>query len=242
MNVLPVDSTAVFTTPEVFVPGDGPRLNYRLYKPALQPGAKVPLVLFLHGSGECGSDNRSQLVHCVPALVSYLRAKDAKAIVVAPQCQSMQDGWVDIDCIRRRAAMPAEPTRTMKGVIGLLDSMVASGMVDASRVYVTGLSLGGFGTWDLIQRRAQSFAAAMPLCGGGDVSLAPKLAGLPIWVFHGEKDPAVPVECSREMVRAIDAAGGRKILYSETPGAGHDIWTAAYSDEAVWDWLFEQRK
>ena len=242
MKVLSIDETAVLTTPEVFVASDGFRLNYRKYSPAIQPGTKVPLVLFMHGAGERGGDNRAQLVHGVPGLVTYLRQTGTPAIVIAPQCPAEPTKWVEVDWGKTSHTMPSEPSRPMKAVLELLDKALASGKVDLDRVYVTGISMGGYATWDIIQRRASDFAAAMPLCGGGDTSLAPRLVNLPLWVFHGEKDGAVPVCRSRDMVAAIKSAGGTKVKYSETPGAGHDIWTAAYSDKEVWDWFFSNRR
>jgi predicted peptidase len=101
--------------------------------------------------------------------------------------------------------------------------------------------MGGYGTWDLAARRPELFAAAVPICGGGDVKMADKLAKVPIWVFHGDKDGAVPVERSREMIAAIEKAGG-KPKYTEYKGVGHDSWTATYRDPKVIAWLFEQKR
>ncbi len=242
MKVLSIDEAAVFTTPEVHVASDGFRLNYRRYSPVVQPGTKVPLVLFMHGAGERGDDNHAQLVHGVPALVTYLRTTNTPAIVIAPQCPAAPGQWVEVNWGNPSHTMPAEPSRPMKAVFELLDKEMASGKVDPDRVYVTGISMGGYATWDILQRRGADFAAAMPLCGGGDLALAPRLVDIPLWVFHGEKDDAVPVCRSRDMVAAIKAAGGTKVQYRETPGAGHDIWTAAYSEKEVWNWLFSNRK
>jgi predicted peptidase len=112
--------------------------------------------------------------------------------------------------------------------------------VDPARIYLTGLSMGGYGTWDLAARQPERFAAILPICGGGDEATTARLAKLPIWCFHGDADTVVPVERSRTMIAAVRAASGSP-KYSELPGVGHDSWTPAYRDPAVLDWLFTQK-
>ena len=112
--------------------------------------------------------------------------------------------------------------------------------IDATRLYVTGLSMGGYGTWDALQRYPDRFAAAVPICGGGDVKQAKKIAQIPIWAFHGDKDTAVPVERTRSMIAALKEAGGMP-KYTEYPDVGHDSWTATYKDPALHEWMFAQR-
>lgn len=113
--------------------------------------------------------------------------------------------------------------------------------VDPDRVSLTGISMGGFGAWDLAARIPERFAALVPICGGGDEATAVKRAGLPIWCFHGADDTVVVPERSRRMIAAVRAAGGRP-RFSELAGVGHDSWTPAYRDPAVLDWLFGQRR
>ena len=113
--------------------------------------------------------------------------------------------------------------------------------IDSDRLYVTGLSMGGFGTFELTTRYPDVFAAAAPICGGGDPTKAKTLSALPVWVFHGDADRVVPVGFSRSMVKAIETAGG-KPKYTEYPGVGHDCWTATYADPAFHDWLFAQTR
>jgi len=122
-----------------------------------------------------------------------------------------------------------------------LESKVKSMPIDRNRIYITGLSMGGYGTWDAISRKPNYFTAALPLCGGADVKQASKLLKLPIWTIHGDKDRAIPVSRSRDIVKALKDAGG-KITYTEHPGAGHNIWSRTYSDKKVLDWLFSQKK
>ncbi|MFM7076434.1 MAG: dienelactone hydrolase family protein [Planctomycetaceae bacterium] len=113
--------------------------------------------------------------------------------------------------------------------------------MDTDRIYLTGLSMGGYGAWDMAARMPDRFAALLPVCGGGDEATAAKLVGLPVWCFHGDADTAVPVGRSRAMIEALRAVGGDP-RYSELAGVGHDAWTPAYRDRAVLEWLFEQRR
>lgn len=113
--------------------------------------------------------------------------------------------------------------------------------IDPDRLYITGLSMGGFGTWDAIQRKPDLFAAAVPICGGGDVSKASHITKIPIWVFHGAEDNLVNPKWSRDMVEAIKRAGGNP-KYTEYPGVGHHSWVPAYSDPELFEWLFSQKK
>jgi predicted peptidase len=123
----------------------------------------------------------------------------------------------------------------------LLDNLPKLFSVDPDRIYITGLSMGGYGTWDALQRKPDYFAAAIPICGGGDVNGAEKMKDVPIWAFHGDADGAVKVSRSRDMIEALKAAGG-KPKYTEYPGGGHDSWTATYKNPEVMAWLFEQKR
>lgn len=129
----------------------------------------------------------------------------------------------------------------MRMAMELLDKIMADKHIDKNRIYVTGLSMGGFATWEILQRESAKFAAAMPVCGGADLRYANQMLNLPLWVFHGDADATVPVKRSRDMVAAINSAGGHA-KYTEYPGVGHDAWRKTYSDPAVWDWLFSEIK
>jgi len=229
------------TTPEVFKAPSGETLNYRLYLPKNIPAdKKLPLVLFLHGAGERGTNNVSQLKHGVMSIIRYGSDSNNPAILLVPQCPDNQQ-WVNVPWGAKSHTMPPEPSLPMRLALALLREKMASLPVDPARVYVTGVSMGGYGTWDAVQREPSLFAAAMPVCGGGDTACAPALKGIPIWTFHGDKDGAVPVERSRDMFQALTACGG-KVQYREYPGAGHDVWTRTYSDPSVLAWLFAQRR
>jgi predicted peptidase len=217
-------------------------LPYRIYLPPdLKPGEKVPLVLFFHGAGERGSDNVLQLHHGIPSLLDYVRKTGTPALIIAPQCPvGMQ--WVNVPWGGDSHDMPKEPSKPMHAALELLQQSIRDLPADPQRIYVTGISMGGFGTWDLIQREPGLFAAALPICGGGDTDKASKLKNLPIWAFHGDQDTTVKTQRSRDMVEAVKKKGSTVIQYTEYPGVAHNSWTQTYANDEVLKWLFEQRK
>jgi predicted peptidase len=242
LGLLPLQAEKPETAfePRTFQDGDF-TLPYRIYVPPnLQPGQKVPLVLFFHGAGERGDNNIRQLHHAIPGLFSYIQKHAIPAIVVAPQCPTGMQ-WVNVPWGGLSHTMPAEPSVPMHAAMELLKDCVKTLPVDTSRIYVSGISMGGFGTWDIVQREPALFAAALPVCGGGDLAEAPKLKDLPIWTFHGELDQAVKTSRSRDMVEALKAAGGNP-KYTEYPGVAHNSWTRTFEDEEVLNWLFAQKK
>jgi predicted peptidase len=223
-----------------FGKGDG-RLPYRLLKP-LNYDAKqqYPLVLFLHGAGERGSDNERQLIHGGKDFADEGFRKRHPAFIVAPQCPE-EEKWVDVPWDSEAHKMPAEPSLPMKSVLKLLETLRKEFPIDAKRIYGIGLSMGGYGTWDILQRRPELLAAAVPICGGGDPDYAEGFKSTPVWVFHGDADTAVPVSRSRDMVKALEAAGGRPI-YTEYEGVDHNSWTRTFDNRLIWDWMFAQHK
>jgi predicted peptidase len=185
-----------------------------------------PLILFLHGAGERGSDLAKVELHGPPKLIAA--GQEIPAIVVSPQCPA-NEWWTD-------------PTHLL-ALERLLDELVEKYRVDEDRVYLTGLSMGGYGTWALAGRQPGRYAAAVPVCGGGSALPAARaLRNLPIWAFHGEADPVVPVTESQRLVDAIQRGGGTVAKLTVYPGVGHDSWTRAYEDPALWEWLFAQRR
>ena len=224
--------------------GEMRQLKYRLLRPSkVEEGKRYPLVLFLHGAGERGDDNLAQLKY----LPEWMAADDWQTkypcYLIAPQCPSDR-WWAPVRAARSeelREKQRALDTQ-LDGVTGILDAAVAEFPIDTSRLYLTGLSMGGFGSWALASRQPTRFAALVPICGGGDPAWAEKLRDLPIWVAHGGADRIVPPEKSREMIDALKAAGG-KPQYTEMDGVGHDSWTPAYKDpEGPLPWMFEQVK
>ena len=199
-------------------------LDYLLHLPEgydADPSKRWPLVLFLHGAGERGDDVWKVATHGPPKLVQA--GQDIPAIVVSPQCPANQ-WW----------------TQHLDALSALLDKMEAEYRVDGDRIYVTGLSMGGFGTWALAGRNPERFAAAIPICGGADMISAISLREMPVWAFHGEDDAVVPLEETTRLVAAIERRGGTKVKLTTYPGVNHDSWTQTYDDPAVWEWLFSQ--
>jgi predicted peptidase len=198
------------------------KMDYLLYLPeGYDKEEKAwPLVLFLHGAGESGRDLNKVKIHGPPKLIEA--GKKFPMIVVSPQSPRM--GW-DVPTLN-----------------ALLDEIVATHKVDKDRVYVTGLSMGGFGTWALAAAYPDKFAAIMPICGGGDPHDAVKLNHLSIWVFHGAKDNVVPPNRSENMVKALKEHGAKNIQFTLYPNAGHDSWTQTYDNSEVWDWLLKQKR
>ena len=228
--------------PLVYTNETGETFAYRMSAPQFpEPGRRYPLILFLHGSGECGTDNRRQLTVGVPALMRTLMTVPEPVVVIAPQCQPA-NWWVRGLAFNERYSMPHEPSGAMEVALDLCRAAVASGLADSNRLYVTGLSLGGFGTWDAVQREPELFAAALPICGGGDVRRVSPLRGLPIWVFHGRADKNVPVDCSRRMVSALRVAGSSAVRYTEYENGEHMIWDRVYGDREAVVWLLSQRR
>ena len=220
--------------------GEKPSLPYRLLKPArIEPGKLYPLVLFLHGAGERGLDNQKQLAYLPTWLASDENRRSYPCFVIAPQCPDEMK-WSNVDWTNP-ASEPlgeiSQPMRLGRRHSGCGDREKSD---RPGRVYLTGLSMGGYGSWELAERMPERFAALVPICGGGDEAQANRLVGLPIWAWHGEADEAVPVERSRRMIAAIKQAGGTP-RYTELKGVGHDSWTAAYTGpDGVLPWMFEQ--
>ena len=179
-----------------------------------------PLLLFLHGVGERGSDLELVKINGPPKLIEA--GKKFPFVVISPQCP--QDTWW---------VPPA--------LEAFIDSIQRRYRIDSARIYVTGLSMGGFGTWELAERHPERYAAVIPICGGGDTSRADHLRNLPVWAFHGAQDDVVPLSRSKEMIDAIKAAGGNP-RFTVYPQAGHDSWTETYANDEIYSWLLQQRR
>jgi predicted peptidase len=235
-----VDLASVYE-PREFVGSNGEPLQYRLLKPkGYEPGKKYPLVLFLHGAGERGSDNTATLKHAAKNFAADSFRSQHPAYIVIPQCPTERK-WSEVDWSKDESALPSQPSQSMQSVKELLDDMLENAGVDRNRVYITGLSMGGYGTWDAIARYPDFFAAAAPICGGGDPETVSRFRQLPVWCFHGARDSVVPVARSRSMVDALRAVGS-PVRYTEYPEAEHDSWTETYSNPEFFDWLFAQRR
>jgi predicted peptidase len=232
------DEKKVTLEKKTYTDAKGKTLPYRLMVPeSVEAGKKYPLVVFLHGAGERGTNNEAQLVHGIKDFSSAEHRQKYPCFLIAPQCPE-KEKWGDWTV---NAGLSKEPTEPSRLVMELVDTLIKDQPIDTKRIYITGLSMGGFGTWDLISRYPDKFAAAVPICGGGDPRQAEKIARIPIWCFHGTKDNAVKVERSRDMIEAIKKAGG-KPKYTEYPDEGHASWVPAYKDEEMFKWLFDQKR
>ena len=226
--------------PREYADKEGRVLQYRLLKPKdFDPNEKYPLVIFLHGAGERGDDNSVQLVHGMSELCKLSRREKFRCYVLAPQCPKEQK-WADVDWTDTKVTVPADVSQSLSLVFQVVDAMVEKSAIDRRRVYITGLSMGGYGTWDAIYRRPKFFAAAAPVCGGADPVTAAAIKDVPVWNFHGDADEAVSVEFSRAIIEALREAGSEP-KYTEYAGVGHDSWTKTYANDDLYDWLFSQR-
>lgn len=222
-------------------------LNYRILYPSdYDVNRKYPLILVLHGSGERGSDNSSQLVHGGKLFLDSAIRVEYPAFVVFPQCPA-EDFWANLkkddnkDSLGGFGYMSHKPIRTSLELVSMLmDSLAQTPQINTRKMYVGGLSMGGMGTFELLWRKPKFFAAAFPICGGGDPAKVNLYArNFPIWVFHGDADKVVTPANSRIMVNALKKAGAR-VKYTEYPGVGHDSWNNAFAEPDLLKWLFKQ--
>ncbi len=223
--------------PRIYQNSRGEALPYRFFIPQNYDKRKnYPLVLWLHGGAGRGNDNLKQISggNTIGSHVWTLSENQSKnsCFVAAPQCPD-NELWATLDT--------AKPTKQMRLVLELLQSVQRTFSLDAQRFYVAGQSMGGFGSWSIISQHPEMFAAAIPVCGGGDEREAPKLTRTSIWAFHGEKDAAVSVERSRKMIEAIRRAGGMP-KYTEYKGADHVIWDRVFSEPDLLPWAFAQKR
>lgn len=213
-------------------------LPYRLLLPDdYDEKESYPLILFLHGAGERGTDNETQMKN----VFQKISNKNRGAILVAPQCDP-DNQWVDTPWAEGAYSVDAVPeSNELQAVMALLENIQENYSVDKTRIYATGLSMGAFGVWDLMIRHNDVFAAGVACCGGGDPSKGELLKDTPMFVFHGDADPTVPVEGSRDTVNAIKEAGGELVFYKEYPGYPHGIWDIAFEEIGLFDQLMEYR-
>lgn len=195
--------------------------NYLLYLPKdyAESDKEFPLILFLHGMGERGTDIEEVKTHGLPKLIS--EEKEFPFIVVSPQCPD-EYFWND-DLL-----------------LALLDEIENDYRVDKNRIYITGLSMGGHGTWTLALAQPDRFAAIAPICGWSHPVEFCKIAHMPIWIFHGAKDFVVPVSASEQMLEKLKSCGGSNVKLTIYPEAYHDSWTETYNNEELYKWLLEQ--
>ena len=236
------DDTATGFVNRVHKSADGTEAKYVVFVPHDYRGDRpYPLILFLHGAGEWGTDGQKQVT---VGLGSALRKREKTFpfLVVFPQSRKKtwpinpQDRRQLSDVLATWSDQDAEGRRAL----AILAETVKDYRVDPERIYLTGISMGGFGTWSLAASHPDRWAAIAPICGGGDPQAAEKIARLPCWCFHGDADTAVPVNRSRDMMKALWEAGGHP-NYTEYAGVGHNSWDKAYDTTDLYDWLLKHR-
>lgn len=200
-------------------------IKYVVYVPSVYDARKpIPTILFLHGKGECGTDGLRQITVGLGGAVMQ-NVEKWPYLIVFPQKQEEQNDW--------------EQEEEM--VMAILDRTIKEYNVDKNRLYLTGLSQGGHGSWAIAARHPHMFAAVAPICGWGSKWMAEKLSGTPIWAFHGTEDPIVRVDETQKMVKFLEEAGGscKATFY---PGVGHNCWDKAYREENLYEWFLQYHK
>lgn len=247
---------------------DTTSIPYRFFAPLQKGNEKYPLIIALHGAGERGNDNKAQIKYHKLATIWAEAANQAShpCFVVAPQCPK-NNRWVDTDWDQNTFDFkPTSISNELAAVNDLIEEIIQKYPIDKNRIYVTGLSMGGFGTWYMLMKYPKRFAAAIPMSGAGDPKMACEISHIPIWDFHGDIDKAVPVEGSRLMIKALGKCGNKALLvpdpnsndvlgnkdlakkimnsnliYTEYKGKGHVIWKESYENPLVREWLFSKR-
>lgn len=221
-------------------------LNYRiLYPQDFSEDKKYPLIVFLHGRGERGDDNNAQLLHGSRLFLDSI--EKYPAVVIFPQCP-LTDYWINASVSEEVGGQRVfnfytdpEPRPPLGMVMELMDELIEKDYIDDDRVYVSGLSLGGMGTWELLWRIPEKIAAALPICGGGVPAKAPEMVNVPLWIFHGVEDDVVPPHNSILMMNAVQAAGG-KAKISLYPDVEHNSWDNAFAEPEFFKWMFSKTR
>ena len=241
-----VDATRVYAEKSISITDAehaGDEIHYRLMKPSVvNKDQKYPLVVFLHGAGERGIDNTAQLQY-FPTQMAEPRWRDRfPCYVLAPQCREDRK-WVEVDWTSPSdPVMPESASEQMQSVVQMIRRTVSDEQIDTSRIYLTGLSMGGFGSFDLGIRHPDWFAAVAPICGAADPNRMSALKDTPMWITHGEQDDVVSVNRGRSAFKALRDAGGHPV-YVEFPGVGHNSWTPVYEDnDGLVPWMFRQAR
>lgn len=231
------------TTAFVYTDENGEQMPYRLFLPInYNSKKKYPLVLAFHGAGSRGNDNTKQLRPWVAGWMDQQVQKEHPCIILMPQCPVKQK-WVNVDWRKGSYLFKEIPiSKPMKLSKEIFDKVLDEFSVDKNRVYVMGMSMGGYGTWNFVMRYPKIIAAAVPICGAGDPSMAKKIKRIPIWAFHGDKDPTVPLSGSLDMIESIKGYKKHKARLTIYKDVGHNSYELAWKNHKLIDWLFSQRK
>lgn len=213
----------------VYKDAEGKEAKYVLFVPPNYKGDKpYPLILFLHGAGEREGGKKAPVEVGIGPAITKLGEDQFQFFVVIPRCEANPHNWqADGPDAQRALAMVADVRKSYQ--------------IDAKRISLTGLSMGGYGTWSLASKYPDRWAAIVPICGGGNPAQAEKIKDIPCWCFQGAADPVVKAERSRDMIEALKAAGGHP-TYTEYPGVGHNSWDQAYATPELYPWLLKQHR
>jgi len=223
-------------------------IAYRvLFPEQFDPAKRYPVVFFLHGGGERGSDNEAQLTHGAKLFLEPGIRKEFPAIVIFPQC-ARDSYWsntiASTDSLGKRHFVfqkGGKPTKAMRALLGMVDNFLDKPYADKKQVYIGGLSMGGMGTYELLRRKPRTFAAAFAICGGDNLDNVNKYKKVPLWIFHGGKDDVVNPRFSKEIADQLKIIG-REVKYSHYPEANHNSWDTAFAEPTLLPWLFSHRK
>lgn len=224
---------------KIYDGANGVSIPYRIYVP--DTNKKCSLLLFLHGAGERGNDNRTHITIHEDLIERAINDDKKECIVIAPQCPNEMQ-WVNTPWANGSYSFENIPMSTaMECVIEILELVKSQYSINDKRMYVAGMSMGGYGTWNILMHYPNMFAAAIPVCGAGDPNMAEKIKHIPIRVYHNADDTTVPVSGSREMVEALKLCNG-DVTYSENPDGEHNSWYRAYTEPDILEWLFSKEK
>lgn len=221
----------------VFKDSCGLTLPYRRLIANPEQLGRFSLMIFFHGAGSVGEDNFLQMRIPGLPLAEYVRKHRLKTVLLFPQCRKACQ-WVDVPWGDLAHDLPDRPSMHMKAAMELLQSAVEDFSPDPKQIYAGGISMGGYGAWDIVSRMPETFSAILAICGGADVKLAPKLRHLRVCDYHGARDSVVPASRSRDMINALRAAGCRQIFYREIPDTDHNVWDAVFADETALNFIF----
>lgn len=231
------------TTARIYTDDDGNKMPYRLFLPTnYNPRKKYPLVLSFHGAGSRGNDNLKQLRPWVAGWMDKEFQKENSCIILMPQCPKKQQ-WVNVPWKEGSYKLnDIQLSKPMKLAKEIFDKVVKENAVDKERIYVMGVSMGGYGAWNFVMNYPEIIAAVIPICGGGDPSMANKIKKIPIWAFHGDEDPTVPLSGSKDMIEALYQQKKNKARFTIYKDVGHNSYEFAWKETALIDWVFSQKK
>lgn len=225
----------------IFKNASGEAIPYCQYISGAEQPGRCSILIFLHGIGSVGDDNFLQVRIPAPPLVKYCNKYKIKAVLLFPQCPKGFK-WVDVPWNAMEHAMPDEPSKHMRLAMELLNTKIHEFNADPERIFGGGISMGGYGIWDMACRMPETFASVAVICGGADIRQAQKLKAMNIYMIHGDDDPAVPVFRARSMFRALKESGNESAVYRELHGIGHNAWDPFFENEEGMNRLFSGKK